>query len=37
MKSCSILAELLESGKDELWGGNSPTQPMVDLLLVPIY
>lgn len=37
MKGCPILAELLESGKHQFWGGNGPTppQPVEDLLLVP--
>lgn len=27
MKGCSILAELLESGRDQPWSGNGPPQP----------
>lgn len=27
IKGCSILAELLESGKDQPWGGSGPPQP----------
>lgn len=38
LKGCCILAELLESGRDQPWGGYGPTrpQPIEDLLLVPI-
>lgn len=38
MKGCIILAELFESGRDQPWRGNGPTQPqsMEDLLLAAI-